>query len=150
MWKNGHVQESRSTLVVVQNCFAVLSPPKFCQQALTQLLGSYESLKTALLTGYPNPRLATFSSAVQEDQFHLSYQSGTASLDKFIHVLLTKCTTEHIDTFITTVKNAGGDFCEEPDTSIEAREMTSRFVRSIVRVFVVLTCESVQNGKSKL
>ncbi|XP_055339569.1 E3 ubiquitin-protein ligase UBR5-like isoform X2 [Paramacrobiotus metropolitanus] len=127
----------------------LLSPPKFCQMALTLLLGSYEALKTALLTGYPNPRLAAFSSAVQEDQFHLSYQSGTASLDKFVHVLLTKCNSDHIDAFIRTIQAAVGDFGDGNDTSMEAQEMTNRFVRSIVRVFVILTSETAQNSKAK-
>ena len=119
----------------------MLNPPRFCQLALTLLLGNYDALKTTLMTGYPNPRLATFSSAVQEDQFHLSYQSGTALLDHFIHILLTKCKAEHVDVFVNTVRSAAGDLCEGQDVSIEAQKMTSRFVRSIVRVFVMLTVE---------
>ena len=130
--------------------FAVMNPPKFCQLALTHLLGSYDALKTALMTGYPNSRLAAFSPAVQEDQYHLSYQSGTASLDKFIHVLLTKCNTEHISAFIATAKAAAGDMADGQDVSMEAQEMTNRFIRSIVRVFVVLTAETAQTHKTKL
>ncbi|OWA51736.1 E3 ubiquitin-protein ligase UBR5 [Hypsibius exemplaris] len=127
----------------------LLNPPKFCQMALTHLLGSYEALKTALMTGYPNPRLASFSSAVQEDQFHLSYQSGTALLDRFVFVLLTKCNVEHIEAFVNTVRSASGDLCDARDISIEAREMTSRFIRSIVRVFVVLTAENINGPRDK-
>ncbi len=71
-------------------------------------------------------------------------------LDKFTHCLLVKCSSEMLDTLLTTLikqlQGAAGDQEAAADVKVVAR----RFVRSVIRVFVVFNIElSPSQSKKK-
>jgi E3 ubiquitin-protein ligase EDD1 len=80
----------------------------------------------------------------------MNSQSGTQRVDKFTHCLLVKCSVEMLDTLLTTLiremKNES-----TLGRKAEARTIARRFVRSVARIFVVLSAEMMpQTGKKKL
>ena len=73
--------------------------------------------------------------AIYEDQAFLSSQSGTALLDKFTHCLLVKNNSDMLDTLLNTLIR---QIKLQPEV---AKTVAKRFVRSVIRVFVVFNIE---------
>jgi E3 ubiquitin-protein ligase EDD1 len=79
-----------------------------------------------------------------------SNQKGCLRLDKFTHCLLTKCNVEVLDILLTTlIREMQASSCEK--RMAETRLASHCFVRSVVRVYVVLSMEmQPQSSKSKV
>eukprot|EP00096_Caligus_rogercresseyi_P012405 TRINITY_DN5185_c0_g1_i1.p1 TRINITY_DN5185_c0_g1~~TRINITY_DN5185_c0_g1_i1.p1 ORF type:complete len:2971 (-),score=851.59 TRINITY_DN5185_c0_g1_i1:151-9063(-) len=119
-----------------------LEPPRFCRRALEKLLSDWTAVKSMIMTGHsPAPNI---SFPIYEDQAFLASQSGTALLDKFVHCLLVKCTSEKLDTLLTTLIR----HIQHSEVKSEAKLVVKRFVRSVTRVFVVFNVE-MSPGQSK-
>merc|ERR1719225_1533853 len=80
-------------------------------------------------------RKESASKAIYEDQAFLSSQSGTALLDKFTHCLLVKNNSDMLDTLLNTLIR---QIKLQPEV---AKIVAKRFVRSVIRVFVVFNIE---------
>jgi E3 ubiquitin-protein ligase EDD1 len=119
-----------------------LEPPRFARLALDRLLSDWSSVKAMLLSGYKEETVAG-SSTIAESQ------SGTTLLDKFTHCMLVKCSVEMLDSLLTTLI-AEMENKTWWSRQQEARLAARRFVRSVVRVFVVFSVEiAPQSGKKK-
>ena len=108
-----------------------LEPPKFARKALEKLLYDWNTVKAMIMTGHKDQT----SKAIYEDQAFLSSQSGTALLDKFTHCLLVKNNSDMLDTLLNTLIR---QIKLQPEV---AKTVAKRFVRSVIRVFVVFNIE---------
>ena len=107
-----------------------LDPPKFARKALERLLNDWNTVRAMIMTGHKDS-----SKAIYEDQAFLSSQSGTALLDKFTHCLLVKNSSDMLDTLLNTMIR---QIKLQPEV---AKIVAKRFVRSVIRVFVVFNIE---------
>ena len=124
-----------------------LEPPRFSRRALERLLSDWSSVKAMLLSGYKEE--ASGSASLSEDQAYLQSQCGTTLLDKFTHCMLVKCSVELLDILLTTLV-VEMENKSSWNRQQEARLAARRFVRSVVRVFVVFSVEiAPQSGKRK-
>ncbi|XP_050027437.1 E3 ubiquitin-protein ligase UBR5 isoform X3 [Dermacentor andersoni] len=130
-----------------------LEPPRFSRRALERLLNDWNAIKTTIMAGYKEDesvasRLAAGGSVPEDQQPHLVAQNGTALLDKFVHCLLVKCSIEMLDTLLTTlVREIQNE--NIPGRAAEARKVAHRFVRSVTRIFVILSAEMAPNTSRK-
>ncbi|KAL3179297.1 hypothetical protein MRX96_038194 [Rhipicephalus microplus] len=130
-----------------------LEPPRFSRRALERLLNDWSAIKTTIMAGYKEDesiasRLASGGSVPEDQQPHLVAQNGTALLDKFVHCLLVKCSIEMLDTLLTTlVREIQNE--NIPGRAAEARRVAHRFVRSVTRIFVILSAEMAPNTSRK-
>ncbi|KAL1422900.1 hypothetical protein MTO96_021623 [Rhipicephalus appendiculatus] len=130
-----------------------LEPPRFSRRALERLLNDWSAIKTTIMAGYKEDesvasRLAAGGSVPEDQQPHLVAQNGTALLDKFVHCLLVKCSIEMLDTLLTTlVREIQNE--NIPGRAAEARKVAHRFVRSVTRIFVILSAEMAPNTSRK-
>lgn len=130
-----------------------LEPPRFSRRALERLLNDWSAIKTTIMAGYKEDesaasRLAAGGSVPDDQQPHLVAQNGTALLDKFVHCLLVKCSIEMLDTLLTTlVREIQNE--NIPGRAAEARKVAHRFVRSVTRIFVILSAEMAPNTSRK-
>ncbi|XP_037923284.1 E3 ubiquitin-protein ligase hyd isoform X6 [Hermetia illucens] len=123
-----------------------LEPPRFARKALERLLVDWSAIKAMIMTGAEQQESSRNPNAMQfedsENQSILQSQQGTTLLDKFTHSLLVKCNVEHLETLLTTLVNE-----LQNDIVVgrmeEAQKVARRFVRSVARVFVVFSLESV-------
>lgn len=126
-----------------------LEPPRFARMALDRLLSDWSSVKAMLLSGYKEETTASGPSTLSEDQVYLQSQSGTTLLDKFTHCMMVKCPVEMLDSLLTTLITEMENktwWTRQQEAKLAAR----RFVRSVVRVFVVFSVEiAPQSGKKK-
>ncbi|UXI21599.1 alkaline phosphatase tissue-nonspecific isozyme [Sarcoptes scabiei] len=132
-----------------------LEPPKFSRKVLDKLLGDWPTLKSMILTGYRAANETTSlgqrrpymwsmngsanSYLYEEENSYLSGQDGSALLDKFTHSLLKISFQDSIDRITSTIIYA----CERSNNYQyqDARIVSKRFVRSIIRVSSVLLFE---------
>lgn len=125
-----------------------LEPPRFARLALERLLSDWSSVKAMLFSGHKEEASAS-SASLSEDQLYLQSQSGTTLLDKFTHCMLVKCSMEMLDILLTTLITEMENKTNW-NRQQEARLAARRFVRSVVRVFVVFSVEiAPQSGKKK-
>ncbi|GIX75673.1 hypothetical protein CDAR_406353 [Caerostris darwini] len=127
-----------------------MEPPKFSRKALERLLNDWNAVKSTILTGWKGDDQSSAKSSygfMYEEQAYLGQQNGTALLDKFTHCLLTKCTSEMLDTLLTTLIREIND--NKESRSAEATMVARRFVRSVARIFVVLNVEMAPNTSKK-
>lgn len=127
-----------------------LEPPRFARMALDRLLSDWSSVKAMLLSGYKEEATATGGpNTFSEDHIYLQSQSGTTLLDKFTHCMIVKCSVEMLDSLLTTLITEMENktwWSRQQEAKLAAR----RFVRSVVRVFVVFSVEiAPQSGKKK-
>lgn len=117
-----------------------LEPPRFSRNALERLLNDWSAVQCMIMSGVSeNSNEQLFG-----DQGQLCRQSGTALLDKFTHLLLVKCSTEMLDTLLTTlIRELQNDSI--PGRQEEANNVARRFVRSVARIFVIFTIEMAPN-----
>ncbi|KAL1490432.1 hypothetical protein ABEB36_013127 [Hypothenemus hampei] len=111
-----------------------LEPPRFSRKALEYLLSDWKALKTMIMSGMRESNDSTLV-----DQPYVNGQSGTTLLDKFTHCFLAlKCqmrTDVLTETLVKEMKN--------PDKKLAefAKFVARRFIRSVVRLFVILSIE---------
>ncbi|XP_077989768.1 E3 ubiquitin-protein ligase UBR5-like [Glandiceps talaboti] len=125
-----------------------LEPPRFTRKALERVLQDWTAVKSMTLQGVSDSARQPFMS-MPEDFTYLSQQSGTARLDCFTHCLIVKCGVEvswMLDALLSTLIH------ELQNTSIpgrkaEASSVARRFLRSVARVFVVLSVEMAPGRK---
>ncbi|XP_022162661.1 E3 ubiquitin-protein ligase UBR5 isoform X3 [Myzus persicae] len=128
-----------------------LEPPRFSRKALERLLNDWPAVKAMIMSGVKNDS----ESKVPTDQPYLKNQSGTTFLDKFMHCLLFKCNAEVItssflmvDALVTTIVK---ELNNPLRNSVEANSIARRFIRSVIRVFVVYSVElAPQNNKRRM
>ncbi|UYV60139.1 UBR5 [Cordylochernes scorpioides] len=127
-----------------------LEPPKFSRRALERLLNDWNAVRATVMAGWRRSDspggAASPSSSLYEHQAYLNSQNGTALLDKFAHCLLVKCSTEMLDTLLTTLIR---ELQSEGSRQEEARLVARRFVRSVARIFVILGIEMAPASSRK-
>uniref|UniRef100_A0A673K0G8 E3 ubiquitin-protein ligase UBR5-like n=1 Tax=Sinocyclocheilus rhinocerous TaxID=307959 RepID=A0A673K0G8_9TELE len=130
-----------------------LEPPRFAQLALERVLQDWNALKSMIMFGsHENKDPLSASSKIAhllpEEQMYLNQQSGTIRLDCFTHCLIVKCAPDitFIDTLLgTLVKELQNKYT--PGRREEAINVTRRFLRSVARVFVILSVEMASSKK---
>uniref|UniRef100_A0A8C1SP14 E3 ubiquitin-protein ligase UBR5 n=1 Tax=Cyprinus carpio TaxID=7962 RepID=A0A8C1SP14_CYPCA len=135
-----------------------LEPPRFAQLALERVLQDWNALKSMIMFGSqenkdPLSASSRIAHLLPEEQMYLNQQSGTIRLDCFTHCLIVKtCITEYliilhfIDTLLgTLVKELQNKYT--PGRREEAIKVTRRFLRSVARVFVILSVEMASSKK---
>jgi E3 ubiquitin-protein ligase EDD1 len=121
-----------------------LEPPRFSRRALERLLGDWHAVKSMVTSGTQKntpstssttsqPSTSANANAVAEEQAYLQSQTGTTLLDKFTHCLLVKCSSEMLDTLLTTLIRE----IQNESRCTEATAVARRFVRSVARIFVI-------------
>ncbi|PIK38864.1 putative E3 ubiquitin-protein ligase UBR5, partial [Apostichopus japonicus] len=132
-----------------------LLPPRFCHHALESMLQDWYAIKAMIMSGcekqekqQPPQGASVVRQPLPEEQVHLKNQSGTVRLDWFTHTLIVKCTSSDIDILLTTLirrlKNA-----TTAKLHAETVEVTKRFVRSVGRLFVILSVEMLPGKRSE-
>ncbi|KAJ8394592.1 hypothetical protein AAFF_G00043950 [Aldrovandia affinis] len=130
-----------------------LEPPRFAQLALERVLQDWNALKSMIMFGSqenkdPLSASSRIGHLLPEEQVYLSQQSGTIRLDCFTHCLIVKCAPDitFIDTLLgTLVKELQNKYT--PGRREEAVGVTMRFLRSVARVFVILSVEMASSKK---
>uniref|UniRef100_A0A671M339 E3 ubiquitin-protein ligase UBR5 n=1 Tax=Sinocyclocheilus anshuiensis TaxID=1608454 RepID=A0A671M339_9TELE len=130
-----------------------LEPPRFAQLALERVLQDWNALKSMIMFGSqenkdPLSASSRIAHLLPEEQMYLNQQSGTIRLDCFTHGLIVKCAPDitFIDTLLgTLVKELQNKYT--PGRREEAIIVTRRFLRSVARVFVILSVEMASSKK---
>uniref|UniRef100_A0A7N6B6Z7 HECT-type E3 ubiquitin transferase n=1 Tax=Anabas testudineus TaxID=64144 RepID=A0A7N6B6Z7_ANATE len=130
-----------------------LEPPRFAQLALERVLQDWNALKSMIMFGSqenkdPLSASSRIAHLLPEEQVYLNQQSGTIRLDCFTHCLIVKCAPDitFIDTLLgTLVKELQNKYT--PGRREEAVNVTRRFLRSVARVFVILSVEMASSKK---
>uniref|UniRef100_A0A673GPJ5 E3 ubiquitin-protein ligase UBR5 n=1 Tax=Sinocyclocheilus rhinocerous TaxID=307959 RepID=A0A673GPJ5_9TELE len=130
-----------------------LEPPRFAQLALERVLQDWNALKSMIMFGSqenkdPLSASSRIAHLLPEEQMYLNQQSGTIRLDCFTHGLIVKCAPDitFIDTLLgTLVKELQNKYT--PGRREEAVIVTRRFLRSVARVFVILSVEMASSKK---
>uniref|UniRef100_A0A674A7A9 E3 ubiquitin-protein ligase UBR5 n=1 Tax=Salmo trutta TaxID=8032 RepID=A0A674A7A9_SALTR len=130
-----------------------LEPPRFAQLALERVLQDWNALKSMIMFGSqenkdPLSASSRIAHLLPEEQVYLNQQSGTIRLDCFTHCLIVKCAPDitFIDTLLgTLVKELQNKYT--PGRREEAIVVTRRFLRSVARVFVILSVEMASSKK---
>ncbi|XP_050433400.1 E3 ubiquitin-protein ligase UBR5 isoform X2 [Adelges cooleyi] len=127
-----------------------LEPPRFSRKALERLLNDWPAVKAMIMSGVKND-----VECKPADQQYLKNQSGTTFLDKFMHCLLFKCNAEvlassnlMVDAIVSTIVK---ELHNPMSSSAEVNLIARRFIRSVIRVFVVYSVElAPQNNKRRM
>ncbi|KAK9872968.1 hypothetical protein WA026_020316 [Henosepilachna vigintioctopunctata] len=115
-----------------------LEPPRFSRKALECLLGDWKAVKSMIMSGTRESADPQFL-----DQPHVAGQSGTTLLDKFTHCFLVKCQMV-MDTLLETlIKEMKSSDSKQVEI---ATFVARRFVRSVVRIFVIFSIEIAPNS----
>ncbi|XP_049822850.1 E3 ubiquitin-protein ligase UBR5 isoform X3 [Aethina tumida] len=118
-----------------------LEPPRFSRRALECLLGDWNAVRSMIMSGTRDTNDTQYA-----DQPYVAGQTGTTLLDKFTHCFLVKCQMVMdvlLDTLIKEMKNP------DPKQSEFAKFVARRFVRSVVRIFVIFSIEMVPNSMKR-
>lgn len=87
------------------------------------------------------------SDSTSSEQSYIATQTGTTLLDKFTHCFLVKCHLEVLDVLIDTLvrEMKTGD----PEKAELAKQVARRFVRSVVRIFVIFSIEMAPSSSKR-
>lgn len=119
-----------------------LEPPRFSRRALECLLGDWKAVRSMIMSGAKEDQ-----ETVRDDQPYIINQTGTTLLDKFTHYLLVKCYLEVLEVLIETlVREMKKDDSEQREF---ATQVARRFVRSVVRIFVIFSVEMAPNSTKR-
>jgi E3 ubiquitin-protein ligase EDD1 len=155
-----------------------LEPPQFCRRALELILADWAGVKSMLLCGCPddidptiiNPKEISpihstsppiMSTYDNEHIFSLDQQQQTSQLDRFTYFLLAKCNTNKQTNSTISKSSTSNDLLDillntlsremlNPIHRDMARFITARFVRSVIRLFIILSLESTPDKTSSL
>lgn len=108
-----------------------LEPPKFSRRALEHLLRDWRAVHSMIMTGMKEKD--------QDTSNYIGAQSGTTLLDKFTHSLLVKCYPEALDKLIETLVREMKS--QDTEHATFATEVARRFMRSVVRIYVIFNIE---------
>ncbi|ESN90470.1 hypothetical protein HELRODRAFT_71154 [Helobdella robusta] len=152
---NHHARKSAASDMDTQMPEHNLEPPKFSRRALERLLDDWAAVKSMLLTGHKEKKNSCSSDVLYEDQMYLESQSGVNQVDKFVHCLIVKCTVEvslksflMLDSLLATlIREITNDRIE--GRKEEAKLVACKFIRSVVRIFVVLSSEMAPISNKK-
>ncbi|GMT33624.1 hypothetical protein PFISCL1PPCAC_24921 [Pristionchus fissidentatus] len=114
-----------------------LDPPKFARTALLYGLRNWNVVKSLAMIGV---RRIDKEVPISEELFHLNSQNGSSHLDKFMLILLTKCTDESnvvLETLLKVLTETHNKERESGDNLEEVNIVISRFVRSVARLFIL-------------
>ncbi|XP_056647890.1 E3 ubiquitin-protein ligase hyd isoform X1 [Diorhabda sublineata] len=114
-----------------------LEPPRFSRRALECLLGDWKAVKSMIMSGAIESKENHY-----DDQPYVTGQTGTTLLDKFTHCFFVKCQMVLdvlLETIIKEMKNS------DPKLRETAQLVARRFVRSVVRIFVIFSIEIAPN-----
>uniref|UniRef100_A0A914GSH3 UBR-type domain-containing protein n=1 Tax=Globodera rostochiensis TaxID=31243 RepID=A0A914GSH3_GLORO len=112
-----------------------LDPPKFARRALEIALSNWEVVKSLLEVGTKKAPIEEMQ--ISESAFHLGEQHGSTHLDKFVFTLLAFCDESSLDTLLNLlIRQANRKNVKEPGADVHT--FISRFVRSVVRLFVLV------------
>lgn len=117
-----------------------LEPPRFSRRALDCLLGDWKAVKSMIMSGTKETNDHFI------DQPYVAGQTGTTLLDKFTHCFFVKCQMVLdvlLETIIKEMKNP------DPKQSEYAVSVARRFVRSVVRIFVIFSIEMAPNSTKR-
>ena len=114
-----------------------LEPPKFSRRALDRILNDWQAVKDMILFNYTVRPLKLSNEAFDETSYYDS-QNGSIDLDKFIHCLIVKCPQDMLHTLVNSMAKELLSSCGDNETTTVIR----RFVRSVARLFVLLSMES--------
>ncbi|KAJ8960750.1 hypothetical protein NQ318_020043 [Aromia moschata] len=118
-----------------------LEPPRFSRRALDCLLGDWKAVRSMIMSGTKEAGDHHF-----DDQPYVAGQTGTTLLDKFTHCFFVKCQMVMdvlLETIIREIKNP------DPKQSEYAVSVARRFVRSVVRIFVIFSIEMAPNSAKR-
>ncbi|KAJ8980295.1 hypothetical protein NQ317_005215 [Molorchus minor] len=118
-----------------------LEPPRFSRRALECLLGDWKAVRSMIMSGTKETSSHHF-----DDQPYVASQTGTTLLDKFTHCFFVKCQMVMdvlLETIIREIKNL------DPKQSEYAVSVARRFVRSVVRIFVIFSIEMAPNSTKR-
>jgi E3 ubiquitin-protein ligase EDD1 len=146
------------------------------RRALELILADWSGVKSMLLCGCPDdidptiinpkeisPILSTsppmMSTYDNEHIFSLDQQQQTSQLDRFTYFLLAKCHTIKQTNSTTSKTSTSNDLLDillntliremaNPIHRDMARFVTARFVRSVIRLFIILSLESTSDKSS--
>ncbi|XP_022088728.1 E3 ubiquitin-protein ligase UBR5-like isoform X2 [Acanthaster planci] len=132
-----------------------LEPPRFCRQALEHILQNWQAIRSMIRSGCTSDLSVSCApdcsnqphTPMAEEEVYLNSQSETMRLDWFTHTLIVKCTSADLDTLLTTLIKKLTTTSNAAQKS-EVADVVRRFVRSVARVFVVLTVEMAPGKKS--
>uniref|UniRef100_A0A8R1XPM3 UBR-type domain-containing protein n=1 Tax=Onchocerca volvulus TaxID=6282 RepID=A0A8R1XPM3_ONCVO len=113
-----------------------LEPPKFARTAFAKLLADWRAIKSLIMLGVKGMQN---DALVVEEVFHLNQQHGCSHLDKFVFILLAKCSETHIDTLLNTLITEANKNNEEMKRDPDIDYVISRFIRAVIRMFILLT-----------
>ena len=147
-----------------------LDPPKFCRRALERVFSDWYSIKQIFLFNSSNNQvnessedeesedelsikknkkskatnMSSFfgSTLLFDDSIYVDSQSGCIDLDKFIYILLVKCPNELLITLVETIQKKMNNSQNDDESKNETFRVIKRFIRSVVRLFVVLCLET--------
>uniref|UniRef100_W8BVH1 HECT-type E3 ubiquitin transferase n=1 Tax=Ceratitis capitata TaxID=7213 RepID=W8BVH1_CERCA len=129
-----------------------LEPPKFARKALERLLIDWNAVRAMIMTGAEKIEKHQLNSAdalnAEAYNIFLKNQQGSTLLDKFTHNLFVKCSGDHLDTLLMTLVREMQDETtagRKQDAEVVAR----RFIRSVVRVFVIFSLEKMPNPEKR-
>ncbi|XP_011188197.2 E3 ubiquitin-protein ligase hyd isoform X1 [Zeugodacus cucurbitae] len=131
-----------------------LEPPKFARKALERLLIDWHAIRAMIMTGADkneNPQTQPNSADALNTESYNMYvmnQQGSTLLDKFTHNLFVKCSGDHLDTLLMTLVREMQDETT-PGRREEAELVARRFIRSVVRVFVIFSLEKMPNPERR-
>ena len=81
------------------------------------------------------------------DQPHVGNQTGTTLLDKFTHSLIVKCYYDALNTLLNTLITEMKS--SDPEHAKLATLVARRFVRSVIRIFVIFNIELAPISKKR-
>ncbi|MCP9265011.1 E3 ubiquitin-protein ligase UBR5 [Dirofilaria immitis] len=113
-----------------------LEPPKFARTAFAKLLADWRAVKSLIMLGVKGIQS---DALVVEEVFHLNQQHGCSHLDRFAFILLAKCSETHIDTLLNTLIAEANKNNEEMKRDPDIDSVISRFIRAVIRMFMLLT-----------
>lgn len=118
-----------------------LEPPRFSRNALECLLGDWKAVKSMIMSGTKETNDRRFT-----DQPYVAGQTGTNLLDKFTHCYFVKCQMA-LDVLLETIIRE----MKSPDLKQAefATKVARRFVRSVVRIFVIFSIETAPNSTKR-
>ena len=154
--------------LLLENLYFVFLPGR---RALELILADWSGVKSMLLCGCPDdidptiinpketspiqstcpPMISTYDN---EQIFSLDQQHQTSQLDRFTYFLLAKCSTIKPSNSTASKNSTSNDLLDillntltremaNPTHRDMARFVTARFVRSVIRLFIILSLESV-------
>nr|CAD2196532.1 unnamed protein product [Meloidogyne enterolobii] len=114
---------------------------KFARKTLDLAIGNWDVVKSLLDVGIKKPN-ALINSKTEDDQpilenvFHLLEHNGSTHLDKFVLTLLGWCEESSLDTLLNLLVRPANKQLKKWDE--EVHYLIQRFVRSVIRLFVMV------------